>query len=63
MSTAGGIAPSWDVNGDDTVNHSDLWQVLGNLGPCNGCLEDVDGDGVVDFEDVIAVATHFGPCP
>ena len=53
----------WDVNGDRTVDLSDLFQVLGNLGPCDGCPEDINGDGVVDGQDVIALITHFGPCP
>ncbi len=53
----------WDVNGDGTVDQTDLRLVVGNFGPCDGCPEDVNGDGVVDGSDAAAVATHFGPCP
>ncbi len=52
-----------DVNVDGTVDQTDLQQVLGNLGPCDGCPEDVTGDGVVNGQDAAAVAAHFGPCP
>ena len=31
----------------------DLFQVLSNLGPCEGCPEDVNDDGVVDGQDVV----------
>jgi len=51
------------VNGDGTVDQTDLQQVLGNLGPCDGCPEDVTGDGVVNGQEAAAVAAHFGPCP
>ncbi len=53
----------WDVNGDGVVEWADLFQVLTNLGPCDGCPEDVNDDGVVDGQDVVAVVTHFGECP
>ena len=53
----------WDVTGDGTVDLNDLWQVLTNLGPCDGCPEDINSDGVVDGQDVFAVITHLGPCP
>ena len=52
------------MNGDGTVDNTDLLQVPGNLGsPCDGCPEDVDGDGIVNRQDVAALATHFGRCP
>ena len=47
---------SADVNGDGTVDVSDLTQVIIDWGACmNACAADVNGDGAVDVVDLIAV--------
>lgn len=52
-----------DVNGDAVVDIDDLFQVLGQWGPCDDCAEDVTDDGTVNIEDVFAVLGAWGPCP
>ena len=66
-SRAGASRGAGDVNGDGTVDFTDLWQVIDNMGSAcdtpEACPEDVDGNGVVNIFDVPAVFTHLGPCP
>ncbi|MHC5113409.1 MAG: DUF7467 domain-containing protein [Planctomycetota bacterium] len=51
--------PAEDVNGDGTVDFSDVMQVYGAWGPCPDCYEDVDQDGIVDMHDVLAVMSSM----
>ena len=44
-----------DVDGNGTVNTTDLLAVIGAWGACNECLEDLDGDGVVGISDLLQV--------
>ena len=44
-----------DVDGNGTVNTTDLLAVIGAWGACDDCLEDLDGDGVVGVNDLLIV--------
>ncbi len=59
VTVAGDPGVPGDVNGDGTVDFSDLLAVLAAWGPCDGCPEDVDGSGAVDFTDLLAVLAAF----
>jgi hypothetical protein len=50
----------WDVNGDGTVNVTDILAVIGNWG---GSGEgDVNGDDIVNVTDLLEVVSAWGPC-
>ncbi|MDP7009319.1 MAG: hypothetical protein QGI78_07095 [Phycisphaerales bacterium] len=44
-----------DVNGDGTVDVTDLLAVVAAWGPCKDCHEDVNGDSMVDVSDILAI--------
>lgn len=47
-----------DINGDGSINASDLALVLGAWGacaPCTACAGDLNGDGIVDATDLATV--------
>lgn len=44
-----------DLNDDGVVDGKDLALVLGQWGPCAGCVADITGDGVVDGSDLAIV--------
>ncbi len=50
-----------DLNGDDTVNFSDLQVLLSAWGPSSG--GDTNNDGVTDFGDLLIVINDWGGCP
>ncbi|MEM7228174.1 MAG: hypothetical protein AAF432_05085, partial [Planctomycetota bacterium] len=56
-----------DVNGDGTVDVTDLMQVMDEQGPCAilppDCPSDVNLDGEANELDIAAVINAFGPCP
>ena len=56
-----------DLNGDHTVNISDLTLLLAHFGTQSGATAadgDSDGDGDVDITDLTAFLSHFGTvCP
>ena len=56
-----------DLNGDSTVNISDLAQLLANYGTTSGATYedgDLDGDGDVDISDLAALLGVYGTtCP
>lgn len=57
----GGGVPG-DVNGDGTVDFSDLLAVLAAWGACppgEQCPTDVDGDGTTGFNDLLIVLSNF----
>jgi hypothetical protein len=51
-----------DLNGDATVDVSDLLILLGSWGPCSGCPADLNFDGVVDVSDLLILLGSWGPC-
>ena len=51
-----------DFDGDGLVGASDLAQLLGSWGPCDGCPADLEGDGDVDAADLAILLGSWGPC-
>lgn len=49
-----------DLNGDGTVNVSDLLMLLGAWGTCDGCPADLNGDGFVNVADMLALLAEWG---
>ena len=49
-----------DINGDGSVNVSDILAAIGNWGGSGD--GDVDGSGVVDVSDLLAIVGAWGPC-
>jgi hypothetical protein len=49
-----------DINGDGTIDVSDLLAIIASWGPCSGCIEDLDGNGVVDVSDILALIENWG---
>ena len=54
------IACPEDVNGDGTVNVTDLLTAIGNWGSSGD--GDIDGSGTVDVTDLLAIIGAWGPC-
>ncbi len=52
-----------DLDGDGTVDASDLAELLGSWGKCAGCPADLNGDGEVGPFDLALVLGAWGPCP
>ena len=57
-----------DVNGDNTVNVTDLLGVVNGWGACPGacppfCAADVNDNCVVNVQDMLAVVNAWGACP
>ncbi len=52
-----------DVNGNGTVEVTDLLSMLGAWGTNPGGPPDLDGDGVVNVTDLLALLAAWGPCP
>ncbi len=55
---AGDAVPG-DVNGDETVNVTDLLDVLSAWGTCAQCPADLTGDGVVNVLDLLEVLRNW----
>ena len=53
---------SADLDGDGTVNATDLAQLLGAWGPNPGNPADLNGDDVVDAADLAQLLGAWGPC-
>lgn len=51
-----------DLNGDGTVDVSDLLTLLGAWGPCSNCPSDINGDGIVDGSDLLDLLDAWGEC-
>ncbi|MBG80375.1 MAG: hypothetical protein CMJ39_06670 [Phycisphaerae bacterium] len=54
-----------DVDGNGSVNISDLLDAIANFGMCNdpsNCPSDLDGNGFVDINDLLAMIDAFGSC-
>ncbi len=52
-----------DLDGNETVNGSDLGVLLSAWGPCSGCPADLDGDGAVSGSDLGVMLVGWGACP
>jgi hypothetical protein len=55
-----------DVNADQSVNISDVLQVISSWGACpptGDCMADVDGNVTVDVGDLLSVISAWGDCP
>ena len=56
-----------DVDGNGSVDVSDLLSVIENWGVCPGCIGEIPGDvnydTVVDVTDLLRVVGSWGPCP
>ena len=50
---------SADLNGDGSVDGTDLGQLLGSWGACRGCPADLDANGQVDGGDVGALLSAW----
>lgn len=50
----------YDLNGDGSVDVSDLLLLFGSWGPCAGCAADFNGDGFVDVSDLLALFANWG---
>ena len=48
-----------DIDGDGSVNVTDLLQVLNEWG-CTCCITDINGDGRTDVTDLLAVISNWG---
>ena len=53
---------SGDVNGDETVNSTDLALLIGGWGPNFGYPADFDGDGLVNAADLATMLASGGIC-
>ncbi|MDG1137860.1 MAG: dockerin type I domain-containing protein [Phycisphaerales bacterium] len=49
-----------DVNGDRSVNVTDLLAVMDVWGPCEGCPADLNNDGFVNVVDFLEVVGNCG---
>ncbi|MBM4112738.1 MAG: hypothetical protein FJ253_05095 [Phycisphaerae bacterium] len=49
-----------DLNGDGEIGGSDLGELLGGWGACDGCPADLNGDGVVDGDDLGTLLGNWG---
>ena len=58
----GPVCPA-DVNGDNSVNVTDLLAVIVSWGPCDGCPADINNDDQVNVADLLAVINAWGACP
>ena len=53
-----------DVNGDSSVNVTDLLSLLGSWGSCAApCPPDINSDGNVNVTDLLALLGAWGACP
>jgi hypothetical protein len=50
----------YDLNCDGTVGSDDLFLLLGDWGPCDGCLGDINGDGAIDNDDLFGLLGSWG---
>lgn len=51
-----------DMNGDDTVDATDLAHILGAAGRCRRCEEDVNDDTYINQIDMALVLGNWGSC-
>ena len=51
-----------DVDGDGSVDVTDLLSVISAWGPCEECDADIDANGYVDVTDLLTIISAWGPC-
>jgi hypothetical protein len=51
-----------DLNADCNVDVSDILELLGYWGNCNGCAADVNNDGTLDVTDLLIIIDAWGDC-
>ena len=51
-----------DVDGNGTVDVTDLLAVISAWGPCISCDEDIDANGAVDVTDLLTIISAWGAC-
>ncbi len=54
-----------DINGDQSVNVTDLLALIAAWGPCadpGNCPADLNGDEIVNVTDLLALIAAWGPC-
>ena len=61
-STPGNVCPT-DLNGDGTVDATDVLTLLAAWGANPGHPADIDGDGTVGASEVLALLLDWGSCP
>lgn len=49
-----------DLNGDGSVDVSDLMLLMANWGACTGCPADMNDDGKVDLNDLMLLMANWG---
>jgi hypothetical protein len=42
-----------DIDASGSIDLGDLLSIIGNWGPCSGCLGDLNQDGVIDTQDLL----------
>jgi hypothetical protein len=48
-----------DLNGDGSVNVTDLLMIISAWGPCPDCVEDLNGDGEVNVSDLLLIISYW----
>ncbi|MCH2149984.1 MAG: hypothetical protein MK095_11180, partial [Phycisphaerales bacterium] len=51
-----------DIDGNGSVNVTDLLTVIADWGCSTGCDGDANGDGTVNVTDLLAVISAWGDC-
>ncbi len=51
-----------DLDGNGTIDSTDLAMLLGRYGRCKGCEADLNEDGYVDQDDIDVLMTLWGDC-
>ena len=51
-----------DIDGNGSVDVTDLLTVIADWGCTSGCAGDLDGNGVVNVTDLLAVISSWGEC-
>jgi len=52
-----------DLDGDNVVGITDLFELFGNWGECPGCSQDLDFDGFIGITDLFIMFGNWGDCP
>ena len=51
-----------DLNGDNTLDVSEILAMIDAWGPCENCAADINNDDVVDVNDLLYIVGNWGPC-